>query len=135
VGLGEVAGAFGLDNGDGEAGLFEGQCDGQFQAAGGFEDDADVGGLGREASKAFDQLAVAGGRVGQAEAQVGRQVVDVEGLQRDVDANEEGVHGDRGVEGSCETTTSRPNSCWRMRDRVPGDRSRLRSTNRDGGPN
>ena len=136
VGLGEVPGAFGFDDGDFDAGLFEGESGGQLQTAGGLEDGADVGRPGGAGPEGVEQLAVAVGGVGHAEGVVGGQEADVECGLGDVDANEEGGHGGVGDGGSDRVMTAgRPNSCWRMRARGPGDRSRLWSTNHDGGPN
>jgi hypothetical protein len=104
VGFGEVASAFGLDDGDRDAGLFKGQGDRQLQPAGGFEDNADVHGLRGKGLKELKELTMAVGGIGYAEAMVGGKVPHVKVLLRDIDTNEDGGHEISGPEGSCGTT-------------------------------
>src|SRR5205807_1595178 len=100
VGLGELAGglgvvpdALGLDDGDLDAGLLEGECDGQLEPAGGLKPDADVGRRGGEGAERLDELAVPGRGVIDAQGFAGRLDADVEVGLRDVDTDEEGGHG------------------------------------------
>ncbi len=74
-GLGEVAGPFGLDDGHLELGGFEGDRGGEFEAAGRFDDGADLGGDGREGPEEVGEPAVAGGccRSGRPGPRAGRR--------------------------------------------------------------
>lgn len=92
-GLGVVADAFGLDDGDLEAGFFECECDGEFESAGGFESDADVGGCGGEGPERLDDLSVPGRRVVDAQCFAEGLDADIEVGLRDIDADEESGHG------------------------------------------
>ena len=93
VGFGEVADAFGFDDGDLDAGLLEGDGDGEFEAAGGFESDADVGGFGGERQELQEELSVSGRRVFDAQGLAEESDGDIEVGFRDIDADEESGHG------------------------------------------
>jgi hypothetical protein len=100
VGLGElpggpskVAGAFGLDDGDLEAGFFEGEGNGEFKSAGGFENDSDRGGSVGQGPKNIDESLVSGRGVVDSFGSLEGEDADVEGGAGYVDADAKNGHG------------------------------------------